>query len=154
MTMSGPSEILYGQSKIYKLTLANPGNGDAENVTVSLLPMGRNSEVPTSHRVGTIKAGLSKTIEVELTARQAGTLSIKAEALADGGLRRNGRTGRGAAGRLENRRARAKGEICRYPRDLPHPSFQFRKCHSRKSPRFGHTAATGQVCVGHQWRTL
>jgi uncharacterized repeat protein (TIGR01451 family) len=87
MTMSGPSEILYGQSKIYKLTLANPGNGDAENVSVSLLPMGRSTEAPTSHRVGTIKAGASKTIEVELTARQAGTLSIKAEAVADGGLR-------------------------------------------------------------------
>ena len=86
MTMSGPNEILFGQSKIYRLTLSNPGTGDADNVNVSLMPLGRGNDGATSHRVGVLRAGQSKTIEVELTARQAGTLSIKAEALADGGL--------------------------------------------------------------------
>ncbi len=86
MSLSGPSEILYGQSKIYKINITNPGNGDAENVTVSLLPMGRSTDAAASRRLGTLRPGQSKTIEVELTARQSGMLSIKAEATADGGL--------------------------------------------------------------------
>jgi uncharacterized repeat protein (TIGR01451 family) len=87
MAISGPEEVLYGQSKIYKLTVANPGNGDTENVTVGLLPIGRAAESAANHRLGTLKAGESKTIDIELTARQAGAVSIKAQAFADGGLR-------------------------------------------------------------------
>lgn len=105
MSLAGPGEILYGQSKIYKLTLTNPGNGDAENVTVALLPMGRSNDAPTSHRIGTLKSGQSKTIEIELTARQAGTLSIKAEATADGGLHAD------AAEQVIVRRAALKIEV-------------------------------------------
>ncbi len=87
MAISGPEEVLYGQSKIYKLTVANPGNGDTENVTVGLLPIGRAAESAANHRLGTLKAGESKTIDIELTARQAGAVSIKAQAFADNGLR-------------------------------------------------------------------
>lgn len=105
MSLAGPGEILYGQSKIYRLTLTNPGNGDAENVTVALLPMGRSTDAPTSHRVGTLKSGQSKTIEIELTARQAGTLSIRAEASADGGLHAD------AAEQVIVRRATLKIEV-------------------------------------------
>jgi len=87
MALAGPGEVLYGQSKVYKLTISNPGNGDAENVVVSLLPIGRTSESTASHRLGTVKAGESKAIEVELTARQPGSVTIKAQASGDGGLR-------------------------------------------------------------------
>jgi uncharacterized repeat protein (TIGR01451 family) len=87
LTLTGPDEVLFGQSKVYKLSLSNPGNGDAENVLVSLLPIGRGGEAAASHKLGTIKAGDSKTIEVELTARQAGSVTIKAQAFGDGGLR-------------------------------------------------------------------
>ena len=87
MALSGPEEVLYGQTKIYKLTISNPGNGDAENVVVGLVPFGRASDAAASHKLGTLKAGDSKAIEVELTARQAGAITIKAQAFADGGLR-------------------------------------------------------------------
>ncbi len=87
MTISGPEEVQYGQSKIYKLTISNPGNGDSENVVVGLLPIGRATEGASSHRLGTVRAGESKTIDVELSARQAGAITIKAQAFADGGLR-------------------------------------------------------------------
>ena len=87
MGISGPEEVLYGQSKIYKLTVSNPGNGDTENVTVGLLPIGRAAENPISHRLGTLRAGESRSIDIELTARQAGAITIKAQAFADGGLR-------------------------------------------------------------------
>src|SRR6202011_2021830 len=65
MALSGPEEILYGKSKIYKLTLSNPGNGDAENVLVNLQPIGRATEAAASHKLGTVRAGESKAIEVE-----------------------------------------------------------------------------------------
>ncbi len=87
MALSGPAEVHYGQTKIYKLSISNPGNGDAENVTVSLLPIGRGAEGTASHKIGLLKAGQSKSIEVELTARQAGALTIRAQAYGDGGLR-------------------------------------------------------------------
>ncbi len=86
MSLSGPAEVLYGQSRSYKLIISNPGNGDAENVVVSLMPIGRAAEAAASHRLGTLTAGGSKSIEVELTARQAGELMIRAQALADSGL--------------------------------------------------------------------
>jgi uncharacterized repeat protein (TIGR01451 family) len=86
MSLSGPTEVLYGQSRSFKLIISNPGNGDAENVMVSLMPIGRAAEAAASHRLGTLAAGGSKSIEVELTARQAGELMIRAQALADGGL--------------------------------------------------------------------
>jgi hypothetical protein len=87
LSLSGPREIFYGHSKIYKLTIANPGNGDAENVSVNLLPIGNSGDAPASHRIGRLRAGDSKTIDIELTARQAGELEIKAQAFGDGGLR-------------------------------------------------------------------
>ncbi len=87
MSLSGPTEVLYGQTKIYKLSISNPGNGDTHNVTVGLVPLGRSGEAAVNHALGTLKAGESKTIDIELTARQAGAVTIKAHAFADGGLR-------------------------------------------------------------------
>ncbi len=87
MAISGPDDLLFGETRIFKLTLSNPGNGDADNVVIGLLPVGPGAEGISSHRLGTLRAGQSKTIDVELTARQAGTITIKAQAHADGGLR-------------------------------------------------------------------
>ena len=60
---------------------------DTENVVISLLPIGRTSDGVVSHKLGTLRAGESKAIDVELTARQSGKIAIKAQAYADGGLR-------------------------------------------------------------------
>jgi uncharacterized repeat protein (TIGR01451 family) len=79
--------VLFGQTKIYKLTISNPGNGNAENVAVGLAPIGRSGEATGTHKLGTLEAGESKTVDIELTARQAGAILIKAHAFADGGLR-------------------------------------------------------------------
>ncbi len=87
MNISGPSEVLFGQTKVYKLTISNPGNGDTHNVSVGLQPIGRSGETQGTHRLGTLAAGESKTIDIELTARQAGPIAIKAQSFADGGLR-------------------------------------------------------------------
>jgi uncharacterized repeat protein (TIGR01451 family) len=86
MNLAGPADVLFGDTKIYKMTLANPGTGDAENVVIQLSPLTGQPGSPTRHPIGTIRAGDNKVIEVELTARQSGKLVIHAEATADGGL--------------------------------------------------------------------
>ena len=85
--IAGPREVAFGDQGIYKLTIANPGTGPAENVTVFLLPLSGSDKPAASHRLGTLAAGESKVVEVELTARQAGELQIRAEVTADGDLK-------------------------------------------------------------------
>jgi uncharacterized repeat protein (TIGR01451 family) len=85
--LAGPREVLYGQKEVYTLKVSNTGNGDAENVLIELVPMGTGGSQPVSHNLGRIQAGGQKTIEVELTARQVGDLTIKVQVRGDGGLR-------------------------------------------------------------------
>ncbi len=87
LTLFGPKEINYGETKIYTITVSNPGTGDAENVVINLLPITPGQESSGVSRIGTLRAGERKVIEIELTARQSGTLAIKAQAFADGGLK-------------------------------------------------------------------
>jgi uncharacterized repeat protein (TIGR01451 family) len=86
MSLTGPSEVLFGDTKVYTMTLSNPGTGDAENVVIHLSPVTGQGGAPTKHQIGTIKAAANKTIEIELTARQAGKIMIHAAATAEGGL--------------------------------------------------------------------
>ncbi len=85
LQLKGPREVLYGKKQLYHLKLANTGTGNAENVVLSLLPVGTGANVPASHRAGLLPAGQEKTLDVELTARQTGNLTIQVEARADGG---------------------------------------------------------------------
>jgi uncharacterized repeat protein (TIGR01451 family) len=84
--ISGPSEVLFDQPQVFRLTLSNPGTGPADNVRIDLVPPGGNADSATSHQVGSLQAGDSRTIEIELTAREAGKLMMKAVASAEGGL--------------------------------------------------------------------
>lgn len=86
MTISGPEEVQFGDREMYKLTLSNPGTGDAEDVVVRLLPTSPGDTETATHRIGTIAAGHTKVVELELMARDPGHLVISAEATADGGL--------------------------------------------------------------------
>jgi uncharacterized repeat protein (TIGR01451 family) len=86
MTVSGPDEVLFSAPQVFRLTLSNPGTGVAENVKIDLMPPGGGEHVVTSHPIGDLAPGASKTVEVELTANEAGKLSVKASATAEGGL--------------------------------------------------------------------
>ena len=44
MALAGPQDVLYGETKVYTITLSNPGTGDAENVVLNLLPLTPNTE--------------------------------------------------------------------------------------------------------------
>ncbi len=86
LQLEGPRDVLYGKKEVYRLKLANSGNGAAEGVILMLMPIGGGENVPATHKLGMLAAGEDKTLDVELTARQAGNLTIQVEARADGGI--------------------------------------------------------------------
>ncbi len=85
MRLDGPREVFFGKREIYKLKLGNSGNGVAENVMLTLMPLNSGDTHPITHRLGTIDPGGERSIEIELTARQAGKITIRVEASGDGG---------------------------------------------------------------------
>jgi len=87
LRISGPKEVRCDAKEIYRLTVSNPGSADADDVVIRLLPLDGDDGEPTSHRVGTVGAGESEVVEIELVARQGGPLKIQAEATAAGGLK-------------------------------------------------------------------
>jgi hypothetical protein len=87
MEISGPSDVLFGKSQRYTLTLSNPGNGAAAGVAIELTPPGGGPESLVKHTIGSLAPGESKKIELELTAREAGELAIRGAATATGDLR-------------------------------------------------------------------
>ena len=87
MRLHGPRDVLFGKTEVFKLELANTGNGDAENVVISLAPIDSSGGSPDTHQLGTVAAGKKKIIELELTARQDGQLVVKVDITADGGVR-------------------------------------------------------------------
>lgn len=84
--IGGPTEVLFDKPQVFRLTLSNPGTGAAENVRIDLVPPGGTQEAATSHTFGDLTPGESKSVEIELTAREAGKLLMKAVASAEGGL--------------------------------------------------------------------
>jgi len=84
--LEGPREVLFGKREMYRLRISNSGTGDAENVLVRLFPLGSDSAAVT-HNFGTIAPGEERAVEVELVARQSGTLTMKLDAQCDGGAK-------------------------------------------------------------------
>jgi uncharacterized repeat protein (TIGR01451 family) len=87
LKIEGPREVQYGKKEIYRLKLSNTGNGNAENVVLVLTPVGTGDNMPASHKVGLLAAGEEKSLDVEVTARQSGALTIQAEAHGDNNVR-------------------------------------------------------------------
>ncbi len=79
LALQGPSELVYGDTKVFTVTVSNPGNGDAKQVALRLA---LGDESADTLQVGTIPAGTSRKYEVEVTARQAGPMNIVALAQA------------------------------------------------------------------------
>lgn len=87
LDLVGPGDVLYGKPQLYRLTITNPGTGDAENVVLKLTPPGAKPGEGKTHPLGVLTPGASRSLDIELTAREAGKLSIEAAALAEGGVR-------------------------------------------------------------------
>ena len=86
MTVNGPDEVLFGKPQTYRLGLSNPGTGVAEKIVIHLYPPGGGRDRVSSHTIGDLAAGDSKSVEVMLTAREVGKLAIRAEASAMGDI--------------------------------------------------------------------
>ncbi|MFM7561624.1 MAG: hypothetical protein ACKO81_01170 [Planctomycetota bacterium] len=82
MKIVGPSEVLYGETAIYQVTVRNPGTGRAEGVSV-MLPEALGGERAT---LGDIGPNEEKNFRVELLARTAGALDLATTATAAGNL--------------------------------------------------------------------
>ena len=78
LAIRGPSEMVYGQTQMFTLSVTNPGNGDADNVSVMLTP---GEDKP--QWVGSIPAGGSRQLQFEMSAAQAGSMQLRAVASAD-----------------------------------------------------------------------
>ncbi len=78
--ITGPEDIVYGASQVYTITISNPGTGPAENVSLDVSTGGNGQ----AKRIGTIEPGGQHQIRMELVAREAGDLEIKATAHGDG----------------------------------------------------------------------
>ena len=89
MSISGPAEVLFGETALYHVTVRNPGTGAAENVVV-MLPEALGGERAT---LGDIEAGKEKVFQVELLARTAGELNLVATAAADQELKTSAQRG-------------------------------------------------------------
>ena len=87
LNISGVKELVYGDTDVYTIELANPGTGDAKNVSIQVA-MGND----TSDKlvVGTVPAGTRKSFDVEVTAQQVGVMQIVASASGDNNLQARG----------------------------------------------------------------
>jgi uncharacterized repeat protein (TIGR01451 family) len=86
LQLEGPRDVFFGKKETYRLKMMNTGTGNAEGVEVKLLPIGPGENTPATYQLGILPAGEVKSIEIELTARQAGELNIQVEAKGDGGI--------------------------------------------------------------------
>ncbi|MEN6451067.1 MAG: hypothetical protein ABFC96_11295 [Thermoguttaceae bacterium] len=87
LQLDGPREVLYGKKQLYHLKVVNTGTGSAENVVLTLLPLGTGANVPATYKAGLLRSKQEKTLDVELTARQIGNLTIQVDARAEGGAK-------------------------------------------------------------------
>jgi uncharacterized repeat protein (TIGR01451 family) len=96
ISLAGPADMIFGEEKVFTLSVSNPGTGDAEQVLVSLTTGdGRTQPI----EVGTVPAGQKKEIPLQVVANQAGEMALKATATSEGGLTAE------AAGRILVRKA-------------------------------------------------
>lgn len=84
LAIAGAADMLFGQEKIFTVTVSNPGNGDAEGVMVSIAS---GAARPQQIDVGLVPAGMQKEIPVQVVANQAGEMGMQAVAVGQGNLR-------------------------------------------------------------------
>jgi uncharacterized repeat protein (TIGR01451 family) len=75
LSLHGPDELVFGDTKMFTVTVSNPGSGEAKQVALRLT---LGDESADTLQIGTIPAGISRKYEVEVTARQAGQMTIQA----------------------------------------------------------------------------
>jgi len=99
LAINGPKKENVGKPATYSITVSNTGSKPADNVLVTATLPDKTTFVSASDKgkmeersnqvawlMGTLEPGASKKVEVVLRSRIAGTLCLKAKAIADRGL--------------------------------------------------------------------
>ena len=86
ITVAGPKEIFYGEKKVYKLHVSNPGTGDAENIQLQV-SVGQGRDQSAIEVIPFLAAGETHSLEMELEARQSAPIHIRASAESGANLR-------------------------------------------------------------------
>jgi len=87
---SAPGKVLIGEPLVLKIELSNPGSGPATGVTLAeRIPpsMGHPAGGDLEYEIGTLGPGESRTLELEMLARQPGPVENVLTARGDGNLR-------------------------------------------------------------------
>lgn len=83
ISLAGPGDMIFGEEKVFTLSVSNPGTGDAERVVVNISTGdGRTQPI----EVGNLAPGTKKDVPLQVVANQAGEMGLKATATAEGGL--------------------------------------------------------------------
>jgi len=88
MSLEGPLEMLWGTKSEFRLRIQNTGNGDAEDVYLTLLDEQGESE---TEPMGTLLAGQEKLLTIEVTAKQQEKFNIFVQASSPFGLQAEAR---------------------------------------------------------------
>jgi hypothetical protein len=91
LSLAGPSDMVFGEEKPFTISISNPGNGDAEQVTVEFIAGGN---APQTIDVGAVPAGKARDVVVKIVANQPNGMDLKLSATGEGNLRAE------AAGRI------------------------------------------------------
>ena len=78
MRLIGPKQIQLGEVEYFKIEISNTGNGPAEDMVLTMLPL-TDKSMPTTHRLGSLEAGQKRMIKLELTAQQVENISVEAD---------------------------------------------------------------------------
>lgn len=87
MSLEGPNELVWGTEQVYRLHVKNTGNGDAEDVKLTLLPPGGNPAGAAMHTMGMIRVGEEKKLHIRAQAKQKDKLDINIVANGAHGLK-------------------------------------------------------------------
>lgn len=87
LRLAGPREVRFGEPQLFKLELSNTGNGAADQLVLTMMPLVPGEGAPMQHRLGTLAAGERKVIDMELVARNPGSLAVQMELRSDGPAR-------------------------------------------------------------------
>ena len=91
MSIEGPFEMQWGTKAEFRLRIQNTGNGDAEDVYLTLLDSENEQGEPEIVPLGTLKAGEEKIPTLEATAHQQEKLDIFVQASGPFGLQAEAR---------------------------------------------------------------
>lgn len=86
LSLEGPQEMLWGTEEAFRLRIQNTGNGDAEDLQLTLISSETDPSETVSESMGTLKAGQEKVLIVKAFAKHQEKMKISVHASGPFGL--------------------------------------------------------------------